>query len=88
MMRNRQAIVDEQIRMTRLRRVADVTAYWLAHAPFSREEALSIIEHARGEVLKLCPGKGDVFDLVLLPRFRRILDERALREWGLADALN
>jgi len=87
-MLNQQEIMEEQIRMTRLRRVADVTAYWLEHASFSHEEALSIIEHTRGEVLKLCPGKEAVFDLVLRPRFLRILGERALSEWGLTDALN
>jgi hypothetical protein len=87
-MPNQQAILEEQIRMARLRRVADVTAYWLEHAALSREDALSVIEHARSEVLKLCPGKEAVFDLVLRPRFLRILDERALAEWGMADSLN
>ncbi|MEW6542167.1 MAG: hypothetical protein AB1411_01000 [Nitrospirota bacterium] len=81
-------VLEEHLRMARLRRVADVTAYWLGHASLSHEEALSVIEHARGEILKLCPGKEDVFDLVLRPRFLRILDERALAQWGLADAMN
>lgn len=81
-------IREEQIRMARLRRVADVTAYMLRHAALSHGEALSVIEHARGEILKLCPGKEDVFNLVLRPRFLRILDERALAKWGLADAMN
>jgi hypothetical protein len=30
---------------------------------------------AREHALSLFPGKGDVFDLVLAPRFARILDE-------------
>jgi len=81
-------VVDEQLRMGRLRRVVDVTAYWLEQGTFSHEEALSIIEHARGEILKLCPGKEEVFELVIRPRFLRILSERALAEWGRADSLN
>ena len=81
-------IIDEQLRMNRLRRVVDVTAYWLEQGSFSREEALSIIEHACGEILKLCPGKDEVFELVIRPRFLRILNERALSEWGRADSLN
>ena len=81
-------IVDEQLRMGRLRRVVDVTAYWLEQGTFSHDEALSIIEHARGEILKLCPGKDEVFELVIRPRFQRILNERALNEWGRADSLN
>jgi len=83
-----QDIIDEQLRMNRLRRVVDVTTYWLTQGSFSREEALSIIEHARGEILKLCPGKDDVFELVIRPRFLRILNERALSKWGRADSLN
>jgi hypothetical protein len=31
---------------------------------------------ARRQALELFPGKADVFDLVLAPRFQRILDER------------
>lgn len=81
-------VVDEQLRMGRLRRVVDLTAYWLEKGSFSHEEALSIIEHARGEILKLCPGKEDVFELLIRPRFLRILSERALVEWGRADSVN
>ncbi len=85
---NREEIQEEQLRMTRVRRIVDVTAYWLAHELFSREEALSIIEHARGEILKLCPDKEDVFELVLRPRFLRLFRERVLTEWGVADSSN
>ena len=81
-------VVDEQLRMGRLRRVVDVTAYWLEQGTFSHEEALSIIEHARREILKLCPGKDEVFELVIRPRFLRILSERALVKWGSADSVN
>ena len=81
-------IVDEQLRMGRLRRVVDITAYWLTQGSFSHEEALSIIEHARGEILKLCPGKDEVFELVIRPRFLRILNEQALIQWGRADSVN
>lgn len=81
-------ILEEQVRMNRLRATVDVAAYFLRGASLSREEALDVIEHTRREVLKLCPGKEDVFDLVLRPRFIRILDERAMKEWGVADAVN
>jgi hypothetical protein len=81
-------IIEEQLRMDRLRRVVDITAYWLERGSFTHEEALSIIEHARSEILKLCPGKDDVFELVLRPRFLRILHERELANWGRADSLN
>ena len=85
---NQSAFTDEQLRMGRLKRVVDITAYWLEQGLFNHEEALSIIEHARGEILKLCPGKDEVFELVIRPRFLRILNERALSEWDRADSLN
>jgi len=74
--------------MGRLRRVVDVTAYWLEQGSFSHDDALSIIEHARREILKLCPGKEGVFELVVRPRLLRVLNERALAEWGRMDSLN
>jgi hypothetical protein len=79
---------EEQRRMDRVRLVADVTLYLLATTHLSRVESLSVIEHARTEILRLCPGKEAVFDLVLRPRFLRAVNERALREWGLTDSIN
>ena len=85
---NQSAFTDEQFRMGRLKRVVDITAYWLEQGSFNHEEALSIIEHARGEILKLCPGKDEVFELVIRPRFLRILNERALARWGTTESMN
>ena len=79
---------EEQIRMVRLRLRADLTAYRLGHTPLTREEAFDLIERARVEILELFPGKEEVFDLVLRPRFLRILNERALAEWGRMDSVN
>jgi hypothetical protein len=74
--------------MNRLRATVDVAAYCLRGVSLTRDEALDVIEHTRREVLKLCPEKEDVFDLVLRPRFMRILDERAMTEWGVVNAVN
>ena len=79
---------EEQIRMFRLRLRADLTAYRLGHTPLTREEAFALIERTRAEILELFPEKGEVFDLVLRPRFLRILNERALAEWGETDSVN
>jgi hypothetical protein len=69
-------IAEEQRRLDRLRRLADVTCAVLSQARISRGEAESLVAQARGEAVALFPDKADVFDLVLAPRFRRILDER------------
>ena len=62
--------------MLRLRLRTDLTAYRLRVQPMSREQALTLIERTRDEILELFPGKGGVFDLVLRPRFLRILNEQ------------
>ena len=74
--------------MTKLRLRADLTAYRLGHTPLTREEAFALIERTRAEILELFPEKGEVFDLVLRPRFLRVLNERALAEWGETDSVN
>jgi len=70
-------IREEQICMIKVRVLADLTAYRLRHDTFTREAGLAMIVETRAAIVALCPGQGDVFDLVLCPRFLRILDEQA-----------
>jgi hypothetical protein len=83
-----QDILNEELSMMRLRLRVDLTTYRLRHTPLSRPEALALIERTREEILELFPGKDAVFDLVLQPRFLRILNERASAKWGVADSVN
>jgi hypothetical protein len=69
-------VAEEQRRLDQLRRLVDVTCALLRQSRVSRREAEGLVAHARSEALRLFPGKSGVFDLVLAPRFRRILDER------------
>lgn len=70
-----EAVADENRRADVLRRTVDVTCALLRQARLPRDEAEEIVAFTRGRVLELFPGKEDVFDLVLAPRFTRILDE-------------
>jgi hypothetical protein len=70
-----EAVADEMRRADALRRVVDVACALLRQARLPREEAESVVAFARARVLELFPGKEDVFELVLAPRFARILDE-------------
>ncbi len=74
--------------MLKLRILADLTAHRLRHRQLNRQSATALIERTREEVLELFPDKGEVFDLVLRPRFVRIVDERTMADWGTADSLN
>ena len=87
-MATRQEIIEEQISMIRLRLLVDLTTYRLRDASLSRQEALALIERTHAHILSLFPDKDGVFELVLRPRFLRILNQQALAEWGRADAVN
>lgn len=71
-----EAVAEEQRRLDRLRRVVDVTCSLLRQPRLTQEEAVELVAVARRQALELFPDKEAVFDLVLAPRFRRILDER------------
>jgi hypothetical protein len=69
------ALAEEERRADALRRTVDVACALLRQARLPRDEAEEIVAFTRSRVLELFPGKEDVFDLVLAPRFARILDE-------------
>jgi len=69
------AAADESRRADALRRTVDVACAWLRQARLPRDEAESVVAFTRTRVLELFPGKEEVFELVLRPRFARILDE-------------
>ena len=81
-------IREEQVRMVRLRVCVDLTSYRLRWTLLSRDEGLSLIERTREEILELFPETEDVFNLILRPRFLRLLNERAMEHWGVTDSVN
>jgi hypothetical protein len=72
------AVASEQRRADRLRRTVDVACALLRQGRLERAEGEAVVAATRSRALELFPGKGDVFDLVLRPRFARILDEFCL----------
>jgi hypothetical protein len=76
------AVAEEQARADRLRRAVDVACAVLRQGRLSRAEAEALVADTRSRALALFPGKEDVFDLVLAPRFQRILDEFCPRTRG------
>lgn len=70
-----EAVADERRRADRLRRTVDVACALLRQGRLSRGEAETVIAFTRERALQLFPGKEDVFDLVLAPRFARIIRE-------------
>lgn len=72
-----QALQDEEEKINQLRLIVDRTAHLLMHGYYSAKEVPEVIQQARSKVLELFPDKGDLFDLIYLPRFMRLF-----RDWG------
>ncbi len=72
-------IQEEKRRIRRLRVLVDLTTSVLYQdAALTLEEAQQLVRGAEKAILKMFPDKQQTFDLVLRPRFERILRER----WG------
>ncbi len=61
--------------MRELRTSVDLTCAVLRQGRVSRAEADALVVAMGRRAEALFPGKGHVFDLVLAPRFQRIIDE-------------
>ena len=73
------AILDERRRIRRLRAVVDLTCAVLRQQrSLSEQDAERLIAAARRTALSLFPDSAHTFDLILAPRFERILHERGV----------
>lgn len=66
---------EEDRRLRRLRMVVDLTSSVLMQARLPRDEAEALVAAARGRILELFPDKQATYELILAPRFARLLDE-------------
>ena len=68
---------DERRRLRMLRMVVDLTTNVLAQGGMTRLEAEALVAATRRRALELFPDKASTYDLILAPRFARLLDEFA-----------
>lgn len=68
-------VAEESRRLRQLRMVVDFTANVLAQGRLPRTEAEALVAAARRHVLDLFPDKEGTYELILAPRFARLLDE-------------
>ena len=68
---------EEQRRLARLRRLVDTTCALLMQAQLERAEGEALVAAAREQVLSLFPDKASTYDLILRPRFARLIEEFA-----------
>lgn len=68
---------DEGRRLRLLRMVVDLTTNVLAQGGMTRPEAEALVAATRRRALELFPDKAFTYDLILAPRFARLMDEFA-----------
>ena len=73
----REAIAEEALRLRQLRMVVDLTCNVLMQGRLSREEAEDLVAAARRRALELFPDKEATYELILAPRFARLVREFA-----------
>ena len=73
---DKQALLEEERKLRRLRRSMDIAATLLQQVDLTLDEARDVVEHAKRTALTLFPDKEAAFDLIYGPRFRRILVEK------------
>jgi hypothetical protein len=67
---------EEERRVRRLRRLVDFFLLVIAQSRISLDEAETIVEGVRWQACQLFPDKGETFDLIYKPRFRRLIAEK------------
>ena len=73
---DKEAVLAEETRLRKLRRIMDLTAALLWQADLTLNEAQKLVADAKQKALELFPDKAETFDLIYGSRFRRILAER------------
>jgi hypothetical protein len=74
------ALADERRRARRLRMLVDCTMDLLLHERMTRVQAEALVETTRAAVLDLFPGSESTYNLLLAPRFSRVINERCGKE--------
>ena len=70
-----QAVAAEARQARQLRMVVDLTTAVLMQGHLSRREAEDLIAATRRRALELFPDKEEAYEVILAPRFARLLDE-------------
>ncbi len=81
------AVAEEARRARQLRMIVDFTTNVLAQGGLARPEAEELVAAARRAILELFPDKEDTYELILAPRFARVIRECALEPPSRGGAL-
>jgi hypothetical protein len=68
-------IIEENIRIRRLRLMTDLACALLARGDLNREDSWKLVAGVKQWALELFPGKEEAFEIIYRPRFRRIIEK-------------
>ena len=69
-------IREEEKKMRRLRYIVDLTEAVLMQSNLTLRESQELMDQTKKAALVLFPDKESVYDLIYMPRFKRIIEER------------
>ena len=69
-------VEEEERRVRTLRLLVDFSLAYLAQTKLPLEEAQAVVGGVKKHALRLFPEKEETFDLIYLPRFRRLLRDK------------
>jgi hypothetical protein len=72
----REELEEEDRRVRQLRTVVHLALSVIAQTDMTPADAEEMVSAVRGAALRLFPGKEFAFDLIYMPRFRRLFAER------------
>lgn len=72
----KEEILEEEKRIRRLRFLVDFTAILIRQENMALEQAYQLVEAMKHQVLSLFPDKLETYNLLLKPRFDRIIREK------------
>lgn len=75
-MPTREELEEEDRRVRQLRIAVNLALSVIGQTEMTLDQAKEMVAATRGMALRLFPGKELAFDLIYLPRFRRLLAER------------
>ena len=72
-------LLEEEKKLKRLRFIVDFTIEYIRTQNVSHDEAIAIVEGVKRHALKMFPGKEEAFEIIYIPRFKRLLNEKYKR---------
>ena len=67
---------EEDRRIRQLRRLVDFSMALIAQSDISLNDAQRLVQGVRRRASELFPGKDETFELIYIPRFRRLMSEK------------